>query len=143
MHTTFGKGIFFGERRSTIFYLTDEKVDFVKISGFIGGKIGVSYNISKSEFVATASLPNKPFPFVGPMAAREAIRDLEDDMSVFHSKETINEQAVKNEIIRIGVKYQISSSETSFVAIDNRGWTSLSSAPAPPKPPAPPTFWGN
>jgi von Willebrand factor type A domain len=98
VRSPFGKGIIFGERRSTFFYLTDEKVDFVKISGFIGGKIAVSYNISKSAFVATASLPNKPFPMVGPMAAREAIRDLEDDMSVFHSKETTDEKAVKIEL---------------------------------------------
>jgi Hint module/Vault protein inter-alpha-trypsin domain/von Willebrand factor type A domain len=130
----FGNRIIFGERRSTFFYLTNEIVDFVKISGLVGGKIGVSYNISSVDFVSTAKLPNNPVPFVGPMAAREAIRDLEDDMSALHSKESINEEAVKNEIIRIGVKYQIASTETSFIAIDNQGWTSISTAPgsAPP-----------
>ena len=57
---------------------------------------------------------------VGPMGAREAIQDLEEDRSELHSSEMPDEAAIKNEIINLGVKYQITSSETSFVAIDNQ-----------------------
>jgi uncharacterized protein YegL len=74
------------------------------------------------------------------LAAREQIRDLEEKRSPLHANgATPLASTVKAEIVRIGVKYQILSTETSFVAIDNLGWTGLTkvaAAPAPVKRPS-------
>jgi Vault protein inter-alpha-trypsin domain/Hint module/von Willebrand factor type A domain len=66
------------------------------------------------------------------LAAREQIRDLEEKRSPLHANGAVRlASTVKAEIVRIGVKYQIISTETSFVAIDNLGWTGLTKTTAP------------
>jgi len=57
------------------------------------------------------------------MAAQAMINDLEDGGSKMNLDEDFNNEVIVKEIVEIGVKYQLSSSETSFVAIDNYNWT--------------------
>ena len=53
------------------------------------------------------------------IASKSLIQDLEDGA---HNSD-LSDEEVKDEIIRLGVEYQIASSETSFVAVDNGNWT--------------------
>lgn len=52
------------------------------------------------------------------MAARELIRDLEEARSWLHSDGEPDSETVRDEIVSLGLEYQVSSSETSFVAIN-------------------------
>ena len=54
------------------------------------------------------------------MAGRSLIRDLEEGRSKFHALEKSSEE-IRAEIVRLGLLYQIASSETSFLAIDEEG----------------------
>jgi hypothetical protein len=135
----YGRGTVFADRRAIFYYLTNKPVNYVAISASVGGQVGVRYQLPKSNFIDPAELKIGASKIVGPMAAREAIRDLEEGRSRLHAvNENPNPTAVKNEIIRIGVKYQIASTETSFVAVDNKDWTSRNavSSPAPAPPPS-------
>jgi hypothetical protein len=105
----------------------------------VGGQVDVRYQLPKSNFIDPADLNIGATKIVGPMAAREAIRDLEEGRSRLHAiNENPNPTTIKNEIIRLGVKYQIASTETSFIAVDNKDWTSRNAvdSPAPSPPPA-------
>ena len=51
------------------------------------------------------------------MAARELIRDLEEGRSFMHSKGRPSEAEVSHEIVRLGVKYALTSTKTSYVAV--------------------------
>ena len=101
-------------------YLTDDIVDFVSFSASVGCQGNVVFQVPRSLFINAARLTLGGSAIIGPMGAREAIQDLEEDRSELHSSEMPDEAAIKNEIIDLGVKYQITSSETSFVAIDNQ-----------------------
>ena len=120
----FGKDTVFADRRSMFYYLTDDIVDFVSFSASVGGQGNVVFQVPRSLFIDAARLTLGGSAIIGPMGAREAIRDLEEDPSELHSSEMPDEAAIKNEIIALGVNYQIKSSETSFIAIDNLDWTS-------------------
>jgi hypothetical protein len=124
----FGKDTVFADRRSLFYYLTDDIVDFVNFTASVGGQADYEFHVPRSLFIDAASLTLGGSAIVGPMGAREAIRDLEEDRSELHSSEMPDEAAIKNEIIDLGVKYQITSSETSFIAIDNQDWTSRNAA---------------
>eukprot|EP00053_Salpingoeca_punica_P017619 m.170225 g.170225 ORF g.170225 m.170225 type:complete len:908 (+) comp17248_c0_seq19:138-2861(+) len=53
------------------------------------------------------------------LAARELIRDLEEGRSFMHKDgAAAHESAVKAEIVRLGVTYKLTSSQTSFVAVE-------------------------
>jgi hypothetical protein len=115
----------FSSRRTLLYYLTvDPTPEFVEITALVGGREPFSLLIQSASFVSSSTLVENQ-RIVGPMGAREAIRDLEEERSKFHSGEgVVDDTAVKDEIIRLGVKFQITSSETSFIAIDNQDWTS-------------------
>lgn len=84
------------------------------------------YDIASSDFIQTSSVFESDI--IHKMGAREMIRDLEEGRSPLHDDDQ-NEPTdaeVKERIVAIGVKYQIISSETSFVAVDNEGWTAIS-----------------
>jgi len=55
------------------------------------------------------------------MAAQLMINDLEDGGSKLHPDNgtPVNEEEVVNRIVEIGVKYQLASSQTSFIAVDD------------------------
>uniref|UniRef100_A0A7S1BSN3 VIT domain-containing protein n=1 Tax=Corethron hystrix TaxID=216773 RepID=A0A7S1BSN3_9STRA len=55
------------------------------------------------------------------MAARALISDLEDGGSKMQETEA-NYDEIRNKIVEIGLKYQLPSSETSFIAVDNYDW---------------------
>lgn len=55
------------------------------------------------------------------MAARALISDLEDGGSKLQETEA-NYDEIRNKIVEIGLKYQLPSSETSFIAVDNYDW---------------------
>ena len=83
------------------------------------------YEIASSDFIQTSSVFESDI--IHKMAAREMIRDLEEGRSPLHDDENEPSDAeVEEKIVAIGVKYQIISSETSFVAVDNEGWTAIS-----------------
>mmetsp|Transcript_8048 Transcript_8048/g.12312 ORF Transcript_8048/g.12312 Transcript_8048/m.12312 type:complete len:924 (+) Transcript_8048:230-3001(+) len=84
------------------------------------------YEIASSDFIQTSSVFESDI--IHKMGAREMIRDLEEGRSPLHDEDQ-NEPTdaeVEERIVAIGVKYQIISSETSFVAVDNEGWTAIS-----------------
>jgi hypothetical protein len=66
------------------------------------------------------------------LAARELIRDLEEGRSALHQDSATSSAAVQDEIRRLGLQYTLTSSETSFVAVDPVTGAVL------PKPEAPP-----
>jgi len=119
----YGKETVFADRRTLIYYLTkDEAPSEVRVTALVGGLTEIEYAVPQAVF---KTLSNQDL--IPKMAAREAIRDLEEGRSILSLSEDDNSGngEITNEIIRIGVKYQITSSETTFVAIDNQGWTSL------------------
>jgi len=113
----------FADRRTLIYYLTtDEAPSEIRVTALVGGLTEIQYSVPQVIF---KTLSNQDL--IPKMAAREAIRDLEEGRSILSLSEDNSggDREIRNEIIRIGVKYQITSSETTFVAIDNQGWTSL------------------
>jgi len=62
---------------------------------------------------------------IGTLAARARIRDLEEGMSPLHDRrgslqERTTKDHVKEEIVRLGVTYQLVSRATSFIAVEKR-----------------------
>jgi len=64
--------------------------------------------------------PIKPKSLIHKMAGRSLIRDLEESRSEFHAKKR-SYKDIRGEIGRLGILYQLTSSETSFLAIDYEG----------------------
>ena len=52
------------------------------------------------------------------MAGRSLIRDLEEGRSIFRAQEKSQEE-IRAEIVHLGLLYQLASSETSFLAVDD------------------------
>jgi hypothetical protein len=77
----YGRGTVFADRRAILYYLTNKPVNYVAISASVGGQVGVRYQLPKSNFIDPAELKIGASKIVGPMAAREAIRDLEEGRS--------------------------------------------------------------
>merc|ERR1712008_101785 len=61
------------------------------------------------------------------ITCRTLIRDLEEGGSELHSEQASSDDIIQ-EIVTLGVKYQIASSETSFVAVDSTNWTEANGA---------------
>jgi len=61
------------------------------------------------------------------LVAREAIRDLEEGASYLHFQHA-SPAKIKDEIIRLGLSYNLASRHTSFLAIEKR-----TQAPKQPK----------
>jgi hypothetical protein len=61
---------------------------------------------------------------IGTLAAKALLRDLEEGSSYLHGRGSLQERGgndrVKNEAVRIGVKYGLTSRWTSFVAVEKR-----------------------
>eukprot|EP00588_Corethron_pennatum_P004189 CAMPEP_0194301486 /NCGR_PEP_ID=MMETSP0169-20130528/61820_1 /TAXON_ID=218684 /ORGANISM="Corethron pennatum, Strain L29A3" /LENGTH=795 /DNA_ID=CAMNT_0039051737 /DNA_START=52 /DNA_END=2436 /DNA_ORIENTATION=+ len=85
-------------------------------------------NIEKDSIFLSLTAPE----IIHKMAARTMIRDLEEGGSRF-SLNQINkaefevQNQINEEIVRLGVKYQIASSQTSFIAVDNTNWSEIAS----------------
>lgn len=131
----YGISTVFANRRTLIYLLTpvpapgdttDPVPSQIDITAFVGGLEEVTYSVPREAFIDSSELAPGT-RVIAKMGAREAIRDLEEGRSVFHTESNPDSEAIKNEIIEIGVRYQITSSETTFIAIDNFGWTSRNS----------------
>jgi hypothetical protein len=116
-------------RRAVYYFLTNstappgEFVISVRYQNEEGPLTGVKM-VPPANFIQTSTIFESAV--IHRMAAREQIRDLEEGRSPLHAGGAEpSESEVKDEIVRISVKYQILSSETSFVAIDNFGWTGV------------------
>jgi len=118
------------EKRFLIFFIADgidsipEKV--VVSSNVQGTSNMIDYEVNSDSF-HDMSIPNNGLDsnLIHKMACRSLIRDLEEGASKFH-EEGYSENDIDAEIIRLGLLYQIASSQTSFVAIDNYGWNESS-----------------
>jgi len=118
------------EKRFLIFFIADgidsipEKV--VVSSNVQGTSNMIDYEVNSNSF-HDMSIPNNGLDsnLIHKMACRSLIRDLEEGASKFH-EEGYSENDIDAEIIRLGLLYQIASSQTSFVAIDNYGWNESS-----------------
>jgi len=92
--------------------------------------LALEYNINIEKDSIFLSLPAPEI--IHKMAARTMIRDLEEGGSRF-SLNQINkaefevQNQINEEIVRLGVKYQIASSQTSFIAVDNTNWSEIAS----------------
>jgi len=86
----------------------------------------IEYNIDGEDdaIVLPASTTSD---IIHKMAARALIQDLEEDASKLSFDQielNANEvSGVEEEIVRFGLKYQIASSQTSFIAVDNENWS--------------------
>jgi len=86
----------------------------------------IEYNIDGEDdaIVLPASTTSD---IIHKMAARAIIQDLEEDASKLSFDQielNANEvSGVEDEIVRFGLKYQIASSQTSFIAVDNENWS--------------------
>eukprot|EP00588_Corethron_pennatum_P016065 CAMPEP_0194304156 /NCGR_PEP_ID=MMETSP0171-20130528/1942_1 /TAXON_ID=218684 /ORGANISM="Corethron pennatum, Strain L29A3" /LENGTH=788 /DNA_ID=CAMNT_0039055323 /DNA_START=383 /DNA_END=2749 /DNA_ORIENTATION=- len=92
--------------------------------------LALEYNIpiEKDSIFLSSSAPD----IIHKMAARTMIRDLEEGGSRFSLNQIKKaefkvQNQVNKEIVRLGVKYQIASSQTSFIAIDNTNWSEAAS----------------
>jgi uncharacterized protein YegL len=90
-------------------------------------------SVNVDKITLTAESPDGPLDVILPierttgltihrLAARALIRDLEEGSSHLHYGSSIRpaEEVVKKEIVELGVKFNLSSKHTSFVAIDDR-----------------------
>lgn len=134
-------------KRFLVFYLlpgVGRVPDTVRISSRImGTDAAVKYEVASSSYVMSSSVEksinngtldqivhnmssnSQGEDLVHKITCRTLIRDLEEGGSILHEKDATREE-IREEIVRLGVKYQIASSETSFVAVDNKGWTESS-----------------
>jgi len=86
----------------------------------------IEYNINGEDdaIVLPASTTSD---IIHKMAARAIIQDLEEDASKLSFDQIeLNENkvtGVEEAIVRFGLKYQIASSQTSFIAVDNDNWS--------------------
>lgn len=92
------------------------------------GRVVLSGTRGGSPFTAEIALPapvDVEAPVVGALAARARIRDLEEKPEYLSAKGSRRgrarvERATGEEIVKLGVAYQLASRETSFVAIEHR-----------------------
>lgn len=117
--------------RFLAFYLIEAKnsiPDSVRLSSSVlKTDATVEYEVVIDSFVKISRQSNgiDDSDLIHKIACRSLIRDLEERSSKLH-EEGSSEDDIKKEIVRLGLKYQIASSETSFVAVDNEGWTDAS-----------------
>ena len=91
---------------------TDAVPKQVVIRGKANGRdVSIHVDVESMKFGRRASEP----PFIHTLAAHRLIRDLEDGRANGKRSET----AQREEIVRLGVYYQLASSYTSFVAVDH------------------------
>lgn len=83
----------------------------VKVRGTVDGGRDVEL-VVKVESVKFGKDRKSP-PFIHTLAARRLIKDLEDDSA----KGKLAEEVWKKEVVRLGERYQLASSQTSFVAV--------------------------
>eukprot|EP00588_Corethron_pennatum_P029386 CAMPEP_0194335090 /NCGR_PEP_ID=MMETSP0171-20130528/68327_1 /TAXON_ID=218684 /ORGANISM="Corethron pennatum, Strain L29A3" /LENGTH=675 /DNA_ID=CAMNT_0039098015 /DNA_START=60 /DNA_END=2087 /DNA_ORIENTATION=+ len=79
------------------------------------------FKVMTEDIIYTKGLYNGNM--IHKMSAKGRILDLEDGGSKLHSDIVFDEDEVAKKIVEIGVKYQLSSSKTSFIAVDNYNWT--------------------
>ena len=89
----------------------------------------IEYTVPKDAFVNAMKVYTngsndtvRESTLIHKMAVRSLIRDLEEGTSKLHADGATNED-IRKQIVHLGVKYQIASSETSFIAVDNFNWT--------------------
>jgi von Willebrand factor A domain-containing protein 5 len=110
-------------QRFLMFFLIEsqEELESMTLSAdMVGGSDllePVSFAFDREDIVDVPDNTGSSFP-VHTMTARELIRDLEEGTSWLHDDTYVNPESVRQEIISLGIEYQIASSETSFVAVD-------------------------
>lgn len=121
---------FFSGRRIVQYFLTDILSDGTSPPGDFtlttlkNGTVMDASTVPFSEFIQTSVVFETDV--IHKIAARELIRDLEEGRSSLHDNGAEpSDSVLKDQLVMLGVKYQIASSETSFVAIDNFGWTAV------------------
>ena len=105
--------------------------EFAKITSSISNTDkSIVYKVNSTSYLKLATKSNElNSNLIHKMACRSLIRDLEEGGSALHFQNGTTIDDVNNEIVRLGLKYQIVSSQTSFVAVDNTGWTESQMAP--------------
>jgi len=121
-----------GKPTRVYFLVEEEKGKIARPQALtIKGKLFGSNQDIEFQVRLDAFVENKESEVIHKMTARELIRDLEEGRSEFHNAKCRSQfSQVSQEIVRVGVKYQISSSQTSFVAIDNEEDLHTTSSPA-------------
>jgi len=115
-------------KRFLLYFLVESKIlpEDVQLSA-LNSETGLSikYIIKVADAVF---LPASPKPgIIHKMAARAMIRDLEEGGSSLSLSDVDRDEyevtnRINKEIARLGTKYQIASSQTSFIAVDNLKW---------------------
>ncbi|MCU0235351.1 MAG: VIT and VWA domain-containing protein, partial [Thermoanaerobaculales bacterium] len=110
--------LFDGEPYLVYLRLPELEAGTVRLAGQLGGH-EVSWELAVDPAQAAEGA------VVGPLAARAAIRDLEEGTSRLHaeggSKQRGRREArVTKAIVELGLRYRLASSQTSFVAIEER-----------------------
>eukprot|EP00586_Coscinodiscus_wailesii_P000543 CAMPEP_0172479762 /NCGR_PEP_ID=MMETSP1066-20121228/4557_1 /TAXON_ID=671091 /ORGANISM="Coscinodiscus wailesii, Strain CCMP2513" /LENGTH=695 /DNA_ID=CAMNT_0013240519 /DNA_START=67 /DNA_END=2154 /DNA_ORIENTATION=+ len=136
--------VFFLGRRFLIYYLIDGDgggngdggvlPDVIRLRSRVSRTDEpVEYIVRKDAFVNAMKVYTddsdstvKESTLIHKMAVRSLIRDLEEGTSKLHADGATNED-IREQIVHLGVKYQIASSETSFIAVDNFNWTGAGS----------------
>jgi len=119
-------------KRFLIFFIVDGMDNIPETvsvtSNLLGTDSTINYNINFTSFLDMSIQSNGlDGNLIHKMACRSMIRDLEEGGSKFHYEDSL-ESEIKTEIIRLGLLYQIASSQTSFVAVDNYGWNASSTS---------------
>jgi len=120
-------------KRLLMYYLvsgTDYSPESIEIASKIIGSsdtttdLDIKYSVLKESFFDVSSIiakdSEKQSSLIQKIAARSLIRDLDEGRSELHYNEKWSSEDIEEEIVRLGVKYQIASSKTSFIAVDNQ-----------------------
>jgi len=115
-------------KRFLIFYIVEgeENVpDKIQVtSDVVNTQNTIQYEIVSELFFHTSKEASDDVEnnLIHKMACRSLIRDLEEGESKLHLKGISSQENIEREIARLGIKYEIASSQTSFIAVDNEGW---------------------
>jgi len=110
--------LFDGEPYLVYLRLPKLEAGTVRLAGRLGGR-ELSWELAVDPARAAAGA------VVGPLAARAEIRDLEEGTSRLHEaggsqQRGRREARITQAIVELGVRYQLASSQTSFVAVEER-----------------------
>jgi len=104
-------------KRYLVYYLIPGQNSVPDVVRLFSGS-DIQYELNSSSFMHISRDDND---LIHKIACRSLIRDLEEGGSALHEMSASDED-IRKEIVRLGLKYQIASSETSFVAVDSEGW---------------------
>jgi len=113
--------------RTSIFAIIQQSNNSIPLSSRVIVRGKVRESPVQLEVAVTDAQPARPelaTNFIHALAARAFIQELED--------ETTKSPSTKAKIVRLGTTYGLSSSQTSFIAIDQNGEVRYRSPPPPP-----------